>query len=1119
MNSIESWLKSIGLEDYSDLFAENAIDLSVVGDLTDQDLRELGIPLGHRLKMLRAIAELSTAVPSVQNGEADLERLDEPQRRQLTVMFCDLVGSTTLSARLDPEDMHQVISAYQSCVAGLIGRYDGTVVRYLGDGVLAYFGYPQAHEDDAEQAVRAALAIVEAVAGLETGVATALAARVGIATGTVVVGDLLIGQRGAREQSAVGDTPNLASRLQVLAEPGTVVICAHTRRLSSEFFDFRDLGRVALKGWAEPVAAWQVLRAAGVESRFEARHRKRLPQPLGREEEIERLLHRWQQAVMGHGRVVVLTGGAGIGKSHIATSIRESLEATPHITLKFYCSAHHTNSTLYPIVTQLERAARFERGETAAQKLAKLESVLARSAAKPGDIALLADLLSLPASAQDLPSDLSPQQRKQATLAAFLAQLDGLAAQNPVLIVFEDAHWSDPTSLELLTMMVERVPKLPVLQIVTARPEFKQPWPNDAHVTTMPLTRLDQRHGGALIRRVAGGKALPDSLVSEILARTDGVPLFIEELTKTVLESGVFQARDDKYVSDRPLSRLEIPETLQASLMARLDRLAPVREVAQIGAVVGREFSFELLSAVAGLPRDRLTDALNKLVSSELVFRRGVPPHAVFTFKHALVRDAAYGGLLKSRRAQLHGAIANALEQSFPEIVAAEPETLARHFTEAGLIEKAVGYWLEAGRTAAKRSANLEAIAHLQHGIDAIAALTQGAERDRAELDLQLTLAPCIIATQGPASSTAMATFTRARELCERLGDPPEYLQVIFWLVTASVVRGELTRAEEAIGTLIRLAETRGERPALLNARRGIGMILLFMGRVVEAREAIERAFAAYEASTDADRLAARAAGQDAGVAALALMSWALWLDGHVDLAVDRMDEALRRAEEIAHPHTRAYASYYAAVLHALRGEAAIARKCADECLALSEEHGFQHWHGLSRAIRGVAMARIDPGVPTLEEVMRALKEYRASGYQLGITVLYVLLGRALLVLQKSEAALEVIDEGLRAAEQNCERIFEAELYRLKAEALSARSGAGTDARVPKLLERALTTARRQGARSLELRITTDLARRWRDQGKRADARHLLGRIYAGFAEGLKTEDLKEAGAVLDRLQ
>jgi tetratricopeptide (TPR) repeat protein len=617
-----------------------------------------------------------------------------------------------------------------------------------------------------------------------------------------------------------------------------------------------------------------------------------------------------------------------------------------------------------------------------------------------------------------------------------------------------------------------------------------------------------------LVDRVADGKTLPKQVMDEILARTDGVPMFIEELTKTMLESGLLQEQDGQYVLKQPLPSLAIPTTLHASLMARLDRLAPARVVAQIGAVAGREFHYELLNAVAGLPKEKLEEALGQLVRSELIFRRGEIPHAVYTFRHTLVRDAAYAGLLKSRRGQLHAAIAHALEQQFPDIVRTQPETLAHHLTEAGLNEKAIGYWLQAGKDAALRSANLEAIAHLERGIEVIGRLPAGESTDRSELDLQLVLGPCLIATQGAAASAAVATFTRARELCKRLGEPPEYLQVMFWLATVNVVRGELPQGLEAIADLPSAAQARGNRPALLNGVRGQGMILMFMGRLVEAREALDRAVDLFNASQEADRMAARAAGQDAGVAMLVLMAWVLWIFGEVDNAVSRMAAALERADAVQHAHTHAYAWYYASVLHALRGERAIAQGYAERCLAVSEQHGFRHWLGLARAIRDICA--LDEG-SRLEEVKTALDEYQRAGYQLGLTAQYVLLCPALLARNEAEAALETIDHGLSIVSHNSERFFEAELYRLKARALIMRGA--PDAEAEFLLDQALRTARSQQARSLELRATTDVARIWLNQGKLAQAHDALSSIYGRFTEGFDTQDLREANSLLVQLQ
>ena len=1119
MTGIAEWLTSIGLGEYAQRFAENAIDLSVVNDLTEQDLKDLGVLLGHRRKMMRAIAELKEDIlKSAQAGGKPAPR-DSAERRLLTVLFCDLVGSSALSVRLDPEDLRSVIGTYHACIAAVIARNEGVIARYMGDGVLAYFGYPQAHEDDAEQATRAGLALVDAVASLQTDIGTKLQVRVGIATGMAVVGDL-IGEGAAQEQAVIGETPNLAARLQQFADPGTVLISESTHQLTDGYFEFRDLGSIALKGWAEPIRAWQVLGISGVESRFEAQHRTRLTPLIGREEEIELLLRRWHHAASGEGCVVVLTGEPGIGKSHIAQALQERLQAEPHITVRHFCSAHHTNSALYPFITNLERAARFERGETPTEKFAKLEALLLRSGAEADRVVpALANLLSLPISDRYCLPELSPQKRKEMTLAALLDQLDALAARQPVFVVFEDVHWADPTSLELLTVTLEKVPRLRVLLLITARPEFTPPWPGHAHVTTLSLTRLNRRNGAALVERVTAGKTLPEEVMDQILARTDGVPLFVEELTKAVLETGLLQERDDRYMLSRPLPSMAIPTTLSASLMARIDRLAPVKDVIQIGAVVGREFSYELLSVVAGLPRQRLEEALAQLVRAELIFCRGEIPRAVYTFKHALVRDAAESGLLKSRRAALHAIVADAFEQRFPEIAEAQPETLALHLTEAGLHEKAVKYWLQAGKQAAMRSANLEAIAHLRKGIEASAHLADGAPKDRVELDFQFALGPCLIATQGPASPQAVATFARARELCQRLGDPPEQLQIMFWLTTASVIRGELPVAEEMISVLLDLAEARGDRPTLLNAMRGQGMIRLFMGHLAGAQEVIERAFEAFEASSEQDRLAARAAGQDAGVADLALMSWALWLLGRADTACARLDTAIQRADAIGHPHSQAYGCYYASILHALRSEFQTAHRYAERCLALSEEHGFRQWRGLARAVRGISATFLDPSSVALAEIQTAMNEYRGAGYQLGITALYVLLSPALLSSHQREAALELIEQGLATTSRNSERIFEAELYRLKARVLLVRGAAEVASEAQSLLDHALTTARSQHAKALELRVATDLAALWIDQGRREQARDLLGPIHAWFTEGSETQDLRQAKALLDQLQ
>ena len=1113
-NSIVDWLASIGLREYADRFVANAIDPSVLGELTEQDLKDLEIPLGHRRKILRAIAGTVAPAAQVQPYQAGGGPGEGAQRRQLTVMFCDLVGSTALSAKLDPEDMREVISAYQRCIAETVARHNGVIARYMGDGALVYFGYPQAHEDDAEQAVHAGLALLDAIPALQAGFDTKLQVCIGIATGMVVVGDVLTTEAGVREHAVVGDTPNLAARLQTMARPGSAVVCTNTRRLTDGYFEYRDLGASTLKGWSEPIYVWQVLRSTGVKNRFEAQHQTKLMPPLGRDEEIELLLRRWRTVKRGEGRAVLLTGEPGIGKSHISAALNELLADEPHITLNYFCSSHHQNSTLFSYIGQLERAAGFERSDSPATRQSKLESYLAGQSTTA--ITLLGNLLSLPTDPRYAPiSEMSSQKRKEETLAAFSSQLDQLADRQPVLMVFEDVHWIDPTSLELLVHTVERLPHLRVLLLMTARPEFTPPWPGHAHVSTLPLTRLGRRDGAALVERVTGGKSLPDAVLTQILTRTDGVPLFVEELTKAIIESGQLAERDGQYVLEHPLPSLAIPATLHASLIARLDRLASVRDVAQTGAVIGREFSYELLSSVAGLPKNTIDEALERLVQSALIFRRGTAPHAIYTFKHALMRDAAYAGLLKSRRVQIHAALADAFEQKFPEIVESQPETVAQHLAEAGLTDRAVSYWLQAGKKAAQRSAHIEAIAHLQRGLDSVRSSASGASRDRTELDFLLVMGPCLIATQGPASGDAVATFVRARDLCERIGDPPEFMQVMFWLTTASVMRGELPRARDTIIPLLDRAETRADRPALLNATRGKAMILMFMGNIVEAGQMIERAFEVFNTSSEQDRLAARAAGQDAGVADLALMSWLLWLLGKPDTAVSRIEAALQRADAIGHPHTQAYAYYYASVLFALRGQPDVARLHAERCVNLSELHGFRQWFGLSRAIRGICTTLLGPSATALDDVKVALEEYRGSGYQLGITALYILLCPVLQLRGHHELEIDFLDRGLSIVEVNSEKIFESELYRLKAQALRRVGTPAAITEADAMLDRALQTARAQQAKSLELRIVRDLAQSRATDGERREARELLASTCKWFNEGAETQDMRQARTLL----
>jgi class 3 adenylate cyclase/tetratricopeptide (TPR) repeat protein len=1114
---IAVWLRRLGLGKYEAAFRENEIDETVLQSLTEEHLKQLGVTaLGHRVKLLDAIAALhndaSGKALSFASKTPSAHPEDRAERRQVTVMFSDLVGSTALSARMDPEDLREIISTYQKCVAESVQRFSGFVAKYMGDGVLIYFGYPQAHEDDAERAVRAGLELVAAVGALKTH--APLQTRVGIATGIVVVGDV-IGSGASQEQAIVGETPNLAARLQSVAEPNTVVIAESTRKLVGNLFELEDLRAQNLKGIAGHVRAWNALRPASVESRFEAMHASGLTELVGREEEIEILLRRWSKIKSGEGQVVLLSGEAGIGKSRLTAALLERLANEPHTRLRSFCSPQHTDSAFYPIIGQMEHAAALSRSDSLQAKLDKFDAMLAQSSTSAQDAAFLAEMLSLPNDGRYPALEQTPQQRRQRTLEALVSQIVALSRQNPLLILFEDAHWTDPTTLELYGRIVDRIPTLRVLLIVTFRHEFEPPWIGRPYVTPLTINRLAEREVSAMIDGVMGNELLPANIRQHIIERTDGIPLFVEEMTRAVLEAKDEEAAE-RTVAAVPSPSIAVPPSLHASLMARLDRLGAAKEVAQIGAVIGREFSYALLVAVVRKQETDLQSALNRLIKAGLLFRRGLPPHATYLFKHALVQDVAHGSLLRSTRQQLHRQIAEELEAHAPDVMESQPGIIGQHYAEAGLVEKSVAYWLKAGRSSAARSANLEAIAYLRRGIEATVGLGNGAEKDRVELDLQYALGPCLIATQGPISDEARATFARAHELCERLNGPPEHLSVLYWLAAVQAVRGNLAKALEVTERGIVLAEARGDRPALVNSLRGTGLGLLLIGRLNEGRNMTGRAIATFDASSDAEQSAARAAGQDARAAGLAVMSWTLWALGYSDTAVARMTAALERADAIGHPHTQAYVCHYASVLYALRGEPVIANRQAERCFNLSQEHGFGHWSRPSRIVCEASRSLLGHMSDAIEGAQRDLNDL---GYQMGVTALYVVVSGALVLQNRSSPLIDVVAAGLETLGRTDERFLEAELYRLKALAVLARcvDDAG-QAEAESLLREALATARRQGARAIELRAAMSLGRLWRSQGKVQQARELLAPVYGWFTEGFDTLDLKEAKALLEEL-
>ena len=836
------WLRSLGLGKYEAAFRENEINERVLPSLTAEDLKELGVTaLGHRRILLDAIEALradtggkapSADVPSAPSATS-VSPEDRAERRQVTVMFSDLVGSTALSARMDPEDLREVISAYQKCVAETVQRFGGFVAKYMGDGVLVYLGYPQAHEDDTERAVRAGLELVSAVSGLKTH--APLQTRVGIATGLVVVGDL-IGSGASQEQAIVGETPNLAARLQGIAEPNSVVIAESTRKLVGSLFELGELAARDLKGISGPVRAWAALRPSSVESRFEALHASGLTELVGREEELELLLRRWSKARTGEGQVVLLSGEPGIGKSRLTAALMERLATEPHTRLRYFCSPQHTDSALYPIISQMERAAKFTHDDTAQVKLDKLDALLAQSFTPRQDAAILAEMLSLPNDGRHPTLELAPQQRRQKTLEALTAQLEALSRSNPVLMIFEDVHWIDPTSLETLGRTVDRIAAVGALLLITHRPEFEPPWLERSYVSALTLNRLGQREIAAMIDRVTGNKPLPASIRQDILERTDGVPLFVEEMTKAVLEAEG-EETINRTAAAIPAPALAVPPSLHASLMARLDRLGAAKEIAQMGAAIGREFSYALLMSVARKPEADIRSALDRLVTAGLLFRQGTPPHATYLFKHALVQDAAYGTLLREPRRALHARIAETLESQFTEIAESQPELLARHCTEAGLIEKAATFWGRAGRRSLDRSALVEAMEQLTRAIVQIETLPDTPERGREQIKLQVALVTPLTHVKGYAAPETRAAAERANlliEQAEALGEPPDdpllvfSLLYSFWVSNFVQFNGEVVRS--FADQFLKRARKQKTAALLLMAHRVNGFLIVHDG-------------------------------------------------------------------------------------------------------------------------------------------------------------------------------------------------------------------------------------------------------------------------------------------------
>ncbi|MEZ2128700.1 MULTISPECIES: adenylate/guanylate cyclase domain-containing protein [unclassified Sinorhizobium] len=1116
--NVEQWLRSLELQQYITAFRDNDIEAEVLARLTAEDLKEIGVrSVGHRRKLLDAIAELRDL-----SSSKSLENLREPtpstqpvaapttgaERRQLTVMFVDLVGSTALATRLDPEEVRELLREFQNTVAGEVLRFKGHIAKLMGDGVLVYFGWPRAHEDEAERAVRTALAVLDAIKALPAKVGRQLSARIGIATGTVVVGDL-IGIGTAQENAVVGETPNLAARLQAVAEPGTAVISELTYRLIGNLFEVTGIPPQQLHGFDSPVYAFRVIGESRVESRFEALHTGDAKPLAGREHEIALLIDRWRLAVSGEGQVVELFGEAGIGKSRLIQELRERLRDEAHTRLRYYCSPYHAETALFPVTDQLLRAGHIKRTDPPELQLDCLERLLSDSTADPEEaLPLIAALLSIPCDSRYPSLDLVPQKQKMRTFEVLIEQLKALARQKPVLMLLEDAHHLDPTSAELFDQIASLIQRLPIMLVATSRPDGTVRWNGLPHATILPLNPLSRAQTTSIVVSMTGGKQLPEVVLDQILSKTEGVPLFVEELTKVVLESGLVLERDGELVLAGPLPPLAVPATLHDSLMARLDRLASVREVAQVGAVVGREFTHELLAAATGLSESELDRATERLVAAGLVFRRGGGNQASYAFKHALVQDAAYSTLLHSRRQHLHARIAAILEER-PEVIATEPELLAHHFSHAGLVEKAVEYNELAGRRALSRSILAEALARFGNALSALSALPPSIWRSRRELAIQLALGSTHVAAHGFAAPSTAAAYIRARDLCAELGETRELFPVLYGLCLYHLYAAELTEARQATDRLLELAEANDDRGLSFFAHRAAGVSTFPTGEFSRAREHLEQALALYDPSEH--RSPSFVYAFDPRVVCLDYLARTLLALGFPDQALATNGEAIAEAYRVGHRNSIALPLFFGGVIRQILGDREGVQDRCSELTEIASEAGFRFWLAGATILRAWTIAETGEIELGRSELLRGVDGWRATGAAFMIPYFKALEAQIEIRGGDYSAAYRLLEEAQAAIERTNERWFEAEVWRLKGEVLLQRDE--ESAALSKVhFTQALTVARVQGGRLWELRAALQLAQ---DAHAAAGVREQLAVIRSGFPEELSLPELKAADRLL----
>lgn len=1139
--TIAEWLDQFGFGKYLAAFTENDVGLDVLDLLTKDDLEKIGVSLGDRLRMMREITARSSGsgVPALPPpiGKVGSPRAVSPtteapplsgtaERRPLTVMFCDLADSTALSAKLDPEDLQDVIRAYQDASADCVRRYEGYVAKYMGDGILVYFGYPQALERNAERAIHSALEIVEAMAGLNRTLGqdkgVEIAVRIGIATGTVMVGEV-VGEGMAQERTVIGEAPNTAARLQTLAGRNGIVIGPVTKEVSGDAFLYEDQGAHVLKGIADPVQTWGVLglRDEGRSKTGPDDHGGVIrPVLVGRDEEIGLLRRAWQSTKSeGRGLVLTLNGEAGIGKSSLIDGLKDEVSADGWPLLTMRCSPFHTNSALYPVIEHFKRLARWAAGDDALMRLEKIERMLDRYAQPNAEaVPLMAALLSVPVPEDHYPPlDLSPQQQKQQTQDMIVGITMEVAERGAFLELWEDLHWADPSTLEMIGLLIEQAPTAGLLMVLTARPEFSPPWPMRSHVTPITLNRLERPHAAALVTRIAGAKPLPIEVLDHIVSKTDGVPLYLEELTKTILASDILRDTGAKYELTGPLESLAIPDTLQESLMARLDRLPQVRELAQLGSVLGREFAYEMISGLTSLDDKVLQSGLAQLVEDEMLYQRGRPPRAKYIFKHALVQDAAYASLLRRTRQQTHQSVAELLEGGFPDLVQNQPELLAHHYGEAGDPSRAADYLKQAGGRSLLRSANPEAIAHLTNGLALIGMVDESPERSERELGLLLMLAPALVAAKGYAAPEVEPAYMRSLELCETLGNSEKQFTVLLGLSMFHFIRANIQQALDLAEKAAALARAHPRTGFDLAAARQLGLVICYRGDFVASRQHHEHVAENYDPDTHGS-FAFQRGGSDFGVSSIAILGgFSLFPLGFADQARDRCAEALAIAERIDHPLSLAFAHWGYTRIYAMRGDHQAFRQHAAIVEAIADEKGFPQYISWVAGQRGEVLLRERALPEAIAELTRGIETNRALGGRLFDCGLTASLAEAYALSGQRHKAFDLIDEALAHIDQSQERYDASKAYLVKGRLLLM----GENANAPDAetcFRKAIEIAQSQSAKMWELRATISLARLWQEQGKIDSARSLLAAIHVWFTEGFDTSDLESAKELQDEL-